>query len=87
MLKPVQFPSDFAIPDLVEIEIMDLIEGLLRRLFAVPPVEMPSDDIAVIQTLVTEEIKLVAADFVGLPNDVFGLLRKSLTKQLEDRLN
>ena len=30
---------------------------------------------------VAEKIKLVAADFVGLANDLLGLLRKSLTKQ------
>ena len=84
---PVQFPRDFAIPNLVEIKITDLVKSLLGCLFAVHPVEMPMDWIAVIQIFVTEEIKLVAADFVRLPNDLLGLLRGSLTKQAENSLD
>jgi len=87
VLKPVQFPGDFAIPNLVEIKITDFVKSLLRSLFAVHSIEMPLDWIAVIQIFVTEKIKLVAADFVGLPDNLLSLLRESLTKQFENRLD
>src|SRR5579863_883339 len=79
MLMTVQLPSDFAIPNLVEVEITDLVERLFGSLFPVHGVKTPIDGIAVFQTLVAEKIKLVAADFVGLANDVLRLLRKPLT--------
>ncbi len=46
-------------------------------------VKMPIDRIAVFQILVAEKIKMVAADFVGLANDVLSLLRKPLTNQFK----
>ena len=79
MLMTVQFPRDLAIPNLVEVEITDLVESLSGSLFPMYRVEMPIDGIAVFQILVAEKIKMVTADFVGLANDVLSLLRKSLT--------
>jgi hypothetical protein len=75
----VQFPRDLAIPNLGEVEITDLVESLSVSPFPVHRVKMPIDGIAIFQILVAEKIKLVAADFVGLANNVLSLLRKPLT--------
>ena len=83
----VQFPRDFGISDLLEIETTDLVKGFLRSLFAVHEIEMPMDGIAILQIFVAEKVKLMAANFIGLTNDLAGLLRKALTKQFQNRLH
>src|SRR5580658_2720106 len=82
----VQFPRNFAIPNLAEVEITNLIKCLFRCLFVVNPIEMPLDGVAIIQIFITEEIKLVTADFVRLPNDLVDLLGQSLTNQIQNTL-
>ena len=86
VLMTVQFPRDLAIADLVEIEIANPVKGLLRSPFAVDQVEMPIDRISVFQIFIAEEVKLVAANLVGLTNDQFSLLRKPSAKQVQQRL-
>ncbi|MGB6330511.1 MAG: hypothetical protein WBF41_01980 [Candidatus Sulfotelmatobacter sp.] len=63
------------------------MKSLPRSLFAVHSIQMPLDRIAVFKPFVAEKIKLVAADFVRLSNDLPRLLRKSLTQQVENGLD
>src|SRR5580658_4192996 len=82
VLMPVQFPSDFAVSNFLEIEISDLVKGLFRSLFCMHGVEVPIDPLTVVKVFITEKVKLVATDFVGLANDMFDLLGKALAQQL-----
>jgi len=50
-------------------------------------VQVPLDWIAIVETFVSEKIKLVTANVVGLPNNPLNLPRKPVTKQIENRLN
>src|SRR5579863_3051554 len=81
----VQLPRDFAISNLIKIQITDFVKGLLWRLFAMHQVEMPIDGIAVVQIFVAKKIKLVETNFVSQANDLLRLVRKPLTKQRQKR--
>src|SRR5580658_8720848 len=81
----IQFPCDFAIPNLAEVKISDLVKSLSGSPLAMHRVKMPINRIAIFQVFVAEKIKLMAANFVGLTNNVLGLSRKPMTKQFQQR--
>src|SRR5271167_4844712 len=83
----IQFPRDLAVSNLVEIQITDFVKRLLGGPFTVDQVKMPVDGIAVFQIFVTKKIKLMAANLIGLVNDLFRLLRNPLTKEFKNGRN
>src|ERR1700691_595460 len=85
VLMSIQFPCDFAIPNFVEVKISDLVKSLSGSPLAMHRVKMPINRIAIFQVFVAEKIKLMAANFVGLTNNVLGLSRKPMTKQFQQR--
>jgi hypothetical protein len=62
MLVAIQLPSNFGIPDFVEIEVSNLEPRYTRSLLSVHNIAVPVDFRAVIQILVTEQIETVRAN-------------------------
>src|SRR5579859_1363705 len=84
MLMPVEFPRDLAVPDLIEIEKTHLVENRLAGASSVNRVQMPVNWAPVIQVFITEQVKMMPANFLGLLNDLFDLAWETL---LQERQN
>src|SRR5277367_5728757 len=65
VLVAVEFPDDFMVADLVEIEERDLIPRFAWGAFVVNGVEMPVDRGTEIQVFIAEQIEAMTADFFG----------------------
>jgi len=87
VLMTIQFPYDFAIADLIEVEIVDPMERLLRGRFAIYQIAMPGNGVSIVQVFMAEQIEFMAHDFVSLLNDQVSLLGKALTKQAQQIAN
>ena len=78
MLMPVQFPGDFAVAHLREIQVANLEPRLPWRPLVVHLVAVPVNFRPVIQVFVTQEIKIVTADPLRLLHDRFNIFGKTL---------
>ena len=81
MLVTIQFPSDFGIPDLGKIEIVDFEPRFARCSLAMHPVAVPVDGITVIQIFISQQVKTMTADLLCPLDDLFCLLRKPVPQQ------
>ena len=68
----VQFPRDFAVTDLGEIEILQLEPRFPWRALAVNTVTVPVDLRPVVDSFVAQEIEAMLADALGTADDLLG---------------
>src|ERR1700722_2991585 len=66
MLVAVQFPGYLVVASNGEIEEVDFVPGNERHAFAVHRVEVPVDFFPVLDVVISQQSKAMAADFVGL---------------------
>jgi hypothetical protein len=81
VLVPVKFPGNFAIANLLEIEIVDFEPGPAWPAFAVDNVEVPVNAGAIVKIGVTEQIEPMLTQFMGLGYNASGVRRKPAPQQ------
>ena len=65
MLMAIQFPDDFVVADLIEVEERNLIPGPAGRALLMHRIEVPIYGRAEIEIGVAQQIEAMAADFFG----------------------
>src|SRR5215469_16269828 len=76
----VQFPSDLAVSDLLEVQVFQLEPWLSRGALAVNPIGVPIDVGSIVDGLVAENVETMLADSLGAADDLVRRLGKQLSQ-------